>query len=94
MPRFTPREAVATFIGEDMADLSDRTYQPGRTGGVPVYSYGEVYVFALPLDKNPPKALHAAFPDCKVEPATGKTAEYIEARGKRVWIITYVDEGD
>lgn len=83
----SPREAVATYIGEDFADMREREYQPGKHGATAVYSWGDRYLFALPLDRQPPRALRDAFPGCVIQPATGDTAAYIVARGKRVWAI-------
>lgn len=83
----SPREAVALYIGEDYADMRDREYQPGKHGGTVVYSWGDLYVFALPLDRQPTRTVREAFPSCAIVPAEGDTAAHVVSRGKRVWLV-------
>lgn len=84
----SPREAVATYLGEDYADMKDREYQPGRTGGVAVYTYADFYLFALRAGSGAPPKLQQAFPDMSFEHATGTVANHLALISrKQVWII-------
>lgn len=48
-------ECIGTRYGQDMADVSDNRYQPGRTGGVPVYTMFGGYVCCPAAGAKPPK---------------------------------------
>jgi hypothetical protein len=46
MPRqITAREAIATYVGYDFAEIEDYRYQPTRTA-IPVYAIGDAYYCA------------------------------------------------
>lgn len=49
-------EAIATYLGWDVADLRENRYHFGRTGTLQIFTVGEDYMTACKSDrKGPPK---------------------------------------
>lgn len=51
-------EAIATYLGWDVADLRENRYHYGQTGTLQIFTVGEDYMTACKSDRNGPPKCH------------------------------------
>lgn len=82
--KFTPREAICTYMGWDFSEAGDYRYHYGRTVN-PVYSMPDGYICSCANGKKPAKT-DAHGNEWNWHEAKGSQAEYCKSRGKTIWV--------